>query len=454
MTRKTHIGLMLILTAAIALGGCRGKKSESSSENIPVGGETPKQALLNIVKGFDDENVKLIKASIYVPDEIREFANSMLDSRAAMVQFYKDLEAAYGEEADEYKVSMKDENLPSIEEVEKLTIEKEGDKATATRENKRPIKFIKKDGRWFVDLTDKMPKENLKELTISSRTVVELLDKHSHKIGKEGYTAKKIMEEIEEDFEKAEEEAAEEERRNAARAETVTPGANDAPPVVRRADPDEIAPEPEVTKAPPVVKDAPPLPKAPPAVVVEVPAVPVPSADAAAPRAVMLKVAEAFKTLDMDTILANMYVEPKDKPFVEAMFRYVGALKTFERKLKATYTSDELKVAGFTISDDDDIPTAEDVKNMTFEVTGDTATATKEGEKPTKLVKKDGQWLLTFDESLPPVEKREQIITQISMARKIVTGLLPKIGAKGVTAQDIQDQYRAEILKAMETLKK
>ncbi len=434
MTMKTRIGIVFISAAVIALCGCRSSRRSSS---VPKGGNTPREALQNVAKGFETENVEMIKAGIYVSDESREFANTSLDSMGAMIKLQQDLAKAYGKDAVKNPISLKSEDVPTAEEIEKMTFNEEGDTAVAQHKNK-PLKFIKKDGRWFVDFSDEMPTGDMKLTILHNKKVAELAEKYRRKVGKEGYTADKIMEELNKEIEESTREATD-------HPEDIAPGSLDRP--------DTETPSIEIP-LPPVAPEVPDTTDDD-AVIIEVePSTPSAdtSADTSGPKAAMLKMAEAFKALDTNAILANTEISPKDKPYIEAMLKHIITIKTFENKLKAAYSSSELKAAGFVFSNSDNIPTPEQIDNMTFTVNGDKATATLNNQT-TNMVKKSGRWLIVFDNELPPVEDRDKIMSQLDDAGKILNDLMPKIGAKGVTAQDISDEYQAALRKMIDASK-
>ncbi len=260
-----------------------------------------------------------------------------------------------------------------------------------------------------------MPRGDLSLTVKHKKQVIEIIEKYHRKIGTEGYTAEKLQMEMRQELNRCDEEML-------ARKDTVAPGENNEPP--------SIAPP-----LPPVVPDA-------------------PDGENNTPKAALLKLAEAYKALDLNGIVANFYMDRKDEIYIEEMLMYDLTIDRFDRKLKAAYSSVELKAAGFTLSDETNYLTPEDIGNMTFSVSGNTAIATGEDGTSIELIKKDGRWLVVFHDELPPAEDREKIRSRAMVIDRILNGLMPKIGAKGVTAQSLHEEYEAEMRKAMESFEK
>lgn len=203
MTSKMCIGFILMLVAAVAIGGCRDKKNRSSSENTPVGGETPKDTMLKMAKAMDDMDIDSLLANIDAPDEYKEIMLAYFENMKIRAEFEKKLKETYSEE--EIKESgVRDSfrpNRPSNEEIEKLEFKIDGDTATADMKDGEPIKFVKKDGRWFVSVMDEVKKSTPEDLEKGMKiadTWYAPYRKLLPKIGAEGYTAKRIKQELDE----------------------------------------------------------------------------------------------------------------------------------------------------------------------------------------------------------------------------------------------------------------
>lgn len=193
MTRKMHVCVLVILAATFVIPGCNSdKKSERSEDSPPAGGATPQEALINMIKATDAEDPEMIKACVYVHDDAREyFEITMLETMKAMDKFNKAIEEAYG-----IGVMGRTSNLPPVDQVDKLKFTLAGDTAT-TPGKYALIKLIQKDGRWFYDLSDKIPPASERKLYLKeARATIKAVETVMPKIGTRDYTHQKIMDEF------------------------------------------------------------------------------------------------------------------------------------------------------------------------------------------------------------------------------------------------------------------
>ena len=173
-----------LTAAALALcllapAGCGGGKAKS-----------PKDAAKNFVNSLLKDDKDLFFSSVYYGDADKEMVEAQFETMAAMTQFAVKFEKAYG--TGKFKGS---KPVITEEDLADLEVEGSGDTAVArTPSGSEDIKLIKKDGAWYVDISDSMPKgaqdaETKKALV----TMAEAIRKVTANIGKEGYDEKKIM---------------------------------------------------------------------------------------------------------------------------------------------------------------------------------------------------------------------------------------------------------------------
>jgi hypothetical protein len=181
MSTALRITLAVLLTATVLAGGC----SKTAA--------TPKEAVTNMVKAIDNNDKSAFKDVVCFGEGNQEAGEAMFDMMAAMVGFQKELQKAYGKDV----VGPMGKNIiPTDDELAKMEIKEEGDKATAKVQDK-PMPLIKKDGKWYVDLTKDAPSASEKDKMIKqSKKLVDAINKAKANIGKDGYTAEKINEEL------------------------------------------------------------------------------------------------------------------------------------------------------------------------------------------------------------------------------------------------------------------
>ena len=183
MTRMTGLCVVVLMMGTMFLTiGCGSKKSD-----------TPKEAVANHAKAIESGDKDLFLASAEVGDE--KVAVALFEFMSETYAFEKKIEDEYGEG----KLGDSEEKSITSEEVEsKVKIEEKGDTATATWPGRTvPMQLVKKDGCWKVDLSQITPKGENSELAIRNYTIMaETTKKASKKIGKKGYTAEKILTEL------------------------------------------------------------------------------------------------------------------------------------------------------------------------------------------------------------------------------------------------------------------
>ena len=191
MPRILRIALVLLAGAAVTAGGC-GKKG-----SVPTGpAKTPKEAIVKFAHALQSGDKAAFLSVVHYPQEAKPAVEAMFDTMSTMMGFMKDLQKEYGEDA---VGKMKGKEFPTPEEIEsKATIDEERDTATATLpDGNEPMKLVKKDGGWLVDLSEGLPEADQREEMIKTVGLMKkAVEKARANIGKEGYTAEKVMQEF------------------------------------------------------------------------------------------------------------------------------------------------------------------------------------------------------------------------------------------------------------------
>ena len=171
----TAAALALCLLAA---AGCGGKKAKS-----------PKDAAKNFGNSLLKNDKDLFFSSVYYGDADKEMVEAQFEMMAAIAEFSAKFEKAYG--TGKFKgatPAISDEDLADLE------IEGSGDTAVAKTPGGQNMQFIKKDGTWYVDISDAMPKgAEAADAKKALGPMAEGIRKVTANIGKEGYDEEKTM---------------------------------------------------------------------------------------------------------------------------------------------------------------------------------------------------------------------------------------------------------------------
>ena len=172
----TAAALVLCLLAA---AGCGGKKAKS-----------PKDAAKNFGNSLLKNDKDLFLSSVYYGDADKELVEAQFEMMAAMTEFVVKFEKAYG--TGKFKGS---KPVITEEDLENLEVEGSGDTAVArSPAGGEDINLIKKDGIWYVDISDAMPEgAQVAQAKKALGPMAEGIRKVSANIGKEGYDEQKIM---------------------------------------------------------------------------------------------------------------------------------------------------------------------------------------------------------------------------------------------------------------------
>jgi hypothetical protein len=151
--------------------------------------KTPKEAAVKFVESLWEQDKDQFMAVVHVGDpEIKE---ALYEATSAMVQFAKEFQAEYGEEAGV--------NAPAMdpkEVADKIKIEEKDGKKVAILKNK-PMPLVQKEDAWMVDMSASVPEEKDKAKSVEMMNkMAKAVRKVTKNIGKEGYDAKKVQKEL------------------------------------------------------------------------------------------------------------------------------------------------------------------------------------------------------------------------------------------------------------------
>lgn len=196
MRRAIQVGLVLLAGVAL-VAGCGKDEGEPGGPAKVTAPKTPKDTLMNMVNALKAADKKAFMDAVHVPQDATPAVEAMFETMAIMMDFTRAMEKEYGQEALAGRGPMSGAKMLDFDE-SKLQVKVEGDTATATiPDEKEPIKLVKKDGKWKVDLSDQMPPpDQRKEMIEGVAVMKKAVGAARGKIGKEGYTAEKVMQEF------------------------------------------------------------------------------------------------------------------------------------------------------------------------------------------------------------------------------------------------------------------
>ena len=153
---------------------------------------SPREALENMAKALRYGNKYDFVACFDVSDEQARKLEALAGLRIAQSRFFRALMNAYGQGAVEKHIR---ERLTDETWIEKVTFDVSGDKATCIIKPEQSTKhFVKKDGSWHMVAEDVAGLSNEEVMLLS--IAAEVYRAAMEKIGRQGYTAKKILEEL------------------------------------------------------------------------------------------------------------------------------------------------------------------------------------------------------------------------------------------------------------------
>ncbi|NBB94696.1 MAG: hypothetical protein GVY16_03050 [Planctomycetes bacterium] len=200
--------LPLLLVGVLALAGCGDEESDDGGGNgghrdggngeAAAPANAPKAVCMNFIKAVHTGNQELFLDSLAYEDRDEEMLVAMFGFLSATQKLQTKALDAYGPQG--AALLVKDTNFPSMADVEEtITIEESGDTATATMPDQdEPMELIKVDGVWKAKLPGKdlPPAENRPQAIAMMNAMAAVMNEAIGNIGKEGYTAEKVEQEM------------------------------------------------------------------------------------------------------------------------------------------------------------------------------------------------------------------------------------------------------------------
>ena len=197
MRRALQLGLVLLVGVVLVAGCGKDEGGSGSGTAKVVPPKTPKDALMNMVNAIKASDKKAFMDAVNVSEDAAPVVEAMFETMAMMMDFGKAMEKEYGKDALPEGGPAASAKMFDFDE-SKLQVKVDGDTATATMPDQDDkVKLVKKDGKWKVDLSDQMPPPDQRKQMIESLAVMKkAVAAARSKIGKEGYTAEKVMQEF------------------------------------------------------------------------------------------------------------------------------------------------------------------------------------------------------------------------------------------------------------------
>ena len=197
-----HGLVWLALSGLVLTAGCGGDEP-GPGEELPKAKE-PKQALKNLQTAIKNSDTDQFMACFDADGDEEKVLRATAEFVFVGTEFSEKMEEEYGEDAleddqdeDSFQAMLEDDWLDEVE------IEVDGDTAEVTHpDQKEPLKLVKVDGGWKIATEDTAmtPADASEKDADEAIAMVEAMTKAFKEvmpmIGKEGYTADKIKQEL------------------------------------------------------------------------------------------------------------------------------------------------------------------------------------------------------------------------------------------------------------------
>ena len=165
----------------------------------------------------------------------------------------------------------------------------------------------------------------------------------------------------------------------------------------------------------------------------------------AAPKAVALTMLRAMDAGDGQAAVACYRCNAEDKEYMIKTMPFLSTVKDLVTAGIKAYGSSDWYTANDKTKVGMIMPEMENAEtNIQCEIDGETARCILRGlPRPLLLSKIDGQWLIVpAREQLPPLHQRGDILNSMYKAKTAIEAIIPKVGAEGVSAEDICNEVR------------
>ncbi len=195
---KKLLPIALFTGLALLVTGCGGAPTKEA--------DTPEQALKNMQLAIEAGDKKALMDCFEVSSKQKAVLEAFLESLIAVGKFGQAMTKAYGEEAaiKAMRGVDKSKEFSAGNWAEEVEIKIDGDTATASRKREsQGLRLVRREGVWKIDgksmfgvdedTIEKVSEMMIKAIEATTRATKQTMEK----IGQPGYTAEKIVEELE-----------------------------------------------------------------------------------------------------------------------------------------------------------------------------------------------------------------------------------------------------------------
>ena len=196
--KKTQTMIALTLTWTIIIAGCGGKGCPTKPA------DTPAQALENMRLAMLAGNKKAFINCFEANDAQKQLLGAMCELSSAGAEFQQAMIKAYGEDAvKKMQGATPDADMSDEDWLEQVKIKVDGDKAFVTKKGeKEALELVKKNGLWKISSwgmlggRENLSEEELAQMVKMFEGMAKIMTDAKQKVGKTGYTAEKINQEV------------------------------------------------------------------------------------------------------------------------------------------------------------------------------------------------------------------------------------------------------------------
>ena len=172
------------------------------------------------------------------------------------------------------------------------------------------------------------------------------------------------------------------------------------------------------------------------------------------PKEALVNLGAAIEAGDSDAFIACFDASEKEEEMLGIVADFMSTAKDFEAEMVKAYGRDSVKQQGQMKMGAGSMAALADKKLLdeaTIKVTGDTATATMEGEKePLKLVKKGGVWKVNVaDLNMGDEKQAKMVLMMLDAMSKAMAGARKNIGKPDYDAKKINEEIRKAMMGSM-----
>ena len=185
----------VFVTSCLLVSGCGGQSDQEA--------KTPQDALSNVQKALLAGDSEAFTACFDATKEQVKVLEAMCGFVSAASEFEKAMRSAYGQGSVGSAGKTDLDEMKGDAWLKDVTIEAEGDKATATRKGGKGVwQLVRKDGVWKIDPRGMLARgeekndEESRQVVDMFRTMTEAIGQVAKRIGGPGYTAEKINQEL------------------------------------------------------------------------------------------------------------------------------------------------------------------------------------------------------------------------------------------------------------------